>query len=64
MMQVPEIFVPFYVGSELRAFRLRDHKIHFVTQGAFGAPPKRKIHSPPVLINLIKNQEEDFRKNI
>ena len=60
----PRDFVPFYVGSELRAFRLRDHKIHFVTQGAFGAPPKRKIHSPPVLINLIKNQEEDFRKNI
>ena len=60
----PRDFVPFYVGSELRAFRLRDHKIHFVTEGAFGAPPKRKIHLPPVLINLKKNQEEDFRNSI
>ena len=60
----PRDFVPFFVGSELRAFRLNDHKIHFVTQGAFGNPPARKVHSPPLVFNLSENIGEDFSKKI
>lgn len=48
----PRTFVPFYSGSELRAFRVNRHKIHYVTQGAYGRVPKRKEHNPPMLIDL------------
>ena len=48
----PRTFVPFYYGSELRAFRVNRHKIHYVTQGAYGRVPKRKEHNPPMLIDL------------
>ena len=48
----PRTFVPFYSGSELRAFRVNRHKIHYVTQGAYGMLPKRKEHNPPMLIDL------------
>jgi arylsulfatase A len=49
----PRSFVPFYSGSELRAFRLKDHKIHYITQGAYGLPPERKLHNSPMLIDLV-----------
>ena len=48
----PREFVPYYIGSELRAFRYKDHKIHFVTKGAFQEPPKRVVHDVPLLIDL------------
>ena len=51
----PRSFVPFYSGSELRAFRLKDHKIHYITQGAYGLPPERKVHDSPMLIDLIND---------
>ena len=35
----PRDFIPYYVGSELRAYRYKDHKIHFITKGAYGMPP-------------------------
>ena len=45
-------FIPYFVGSELRAFRYKDHKIHFVTQGAYNMPPAREVHENPLLYNL------------
>ena len=54
----PRNFVPFYKGSELRAFRLRDHKIQYVTQGAYGQPPERQVHESPLLIDLINDVGE------
>jgi len=51
----PRLFVPFYSGSELRAFRLKDHKIHYITQGAYGMAPERKVHDSPILIDLIND---------
>ncbi len=45
-------FVPYYSGSELRAFRYKNHKIHFVTKGAFQEPPKRVVHDVPLLMDL------------
>ena len=45
-------FIPYFVGSELRAFRYKDHKIHFVTQGAYNMPPPREVHKNPLLYNL------------
>ncbi|MDG0969388.1 MAG: sulfatase-like hydrolase/transferase [Porticoccaceae bacterium] len=51
-------FVPFYKGSELRAFRLNDHKLHFITAGAYGQMPPREVHTTPVLINLTNDLGE------
>ena len=51
----PRNFIPFYSGSELRAFRHKDHKIHYVTQGAYGMPPKRQVHDSPLLIDLVND---------
>ena len=51
----PRNFIPFYSGSELRAFRHKDHKIHYVTQGAYGMPPKREVHDSPLLIDLVND---------
>ena len=51
----PRDFVPFYHGSELRAFRVGNHKIHFVTQGAYARAPERQVHTIPLLIDLGEN---------
>jgi arylsulfatase A-like enzyme len=48
----PRTSIPFYSGSELRAFRYQDHKVHFVTQGAYGMKPAREVHQPAMLIDL------------
>ena len=48
-------FIPYFVGSELRAFRYKDHKIHFVTQGAYNMPPSRMVHERPLLFDLSKD---------
>ena len=54
----PREFVPYYSGSELRAFRYKDHKIHFVTKGAFQEPPQRVIHDVPLLMDLTRDVGE------
>jgi len=54
----PRHFVPYYSGSELRAFRYKNHKIHFVTKGAFQEPPQRVVHDVPLLMNLISDVGE------
>lgn len=46
----PRRFVPYYSGSELRAFRVGTKKLHFVTSAPFGA--ERVVHEPPQLIDL------------
>jgi len=63
--QSPRDFVPFYRGSELRAFRVNEHKIHFITEGAYNRPPKKQFHSTPLLINLNENigEREDLMTN-
>ena len=48
-------FIPYFVGSELRAFRYKDHKIHFITQGAYNMPPPRELHEKPLLYDLSKD---------
>ena len=55
----PRDFIPYYVGSELRAYRYKDHKIHFVTKGAYGMPPVRNEHEIPLLFNLIEDISEE-----
>ena len=54
----PRDFVPFFLGSELQAFRVNDHKIHFITQGAYGMPPKKRIHTAPLVIDLVNDVGE------
>tara|TARA_B100001057_G_scaffold482012_1_gene556738 strand:- start:1527 stop:2999 length:1473 start_codon:yes stop_codon:yes gene_type:complete len=63
-------FIPYYVGSELRAFRYKDHKIHFITEGSYNMKPIRKVHEIPLLYNLDmdigeKNElsDKDILKN-
>ena len=48
-------FIPYFVGSELRAFRYKNHKIHFITQGAYNMPPPREFHEKPLLYDLSKD---------
>ena len=54
----PRDFIPYYVGSELRAFRYMDYKIHFITAGAYGLEPIRQEHETPILYNLKKDISE------
>ena len=46
----PRQFIPYYSGSELRAFRVGMSKLHFVTAEAFGK--NRTIHDLPILTDL------------
>ncbi|MDB4431533.1 sulfatase [Pseudomonadales bacterium] len=49
----PRKFVPFYRNSTLRAFRLGNQKLHFVTNDEFGGPTT--VHEPPILIDLVSD---------
>ena len=52
----PREFVPFYRNSTLRAFRLGNQKLHFVTNDKFGGPTTE--HKPPILIDLVNDIDE------
>ena len=56
----PRQSVPYYRSGELMAFRLGRHKVHFVTFGAFGLPPEREEHDPPLLYDLVEDPSENF----
>ena len=46
-------------------FRYKNHKIHFITQGAYNLPPKRMEHEVPILFNLTTDiGEEDELSNL
>ena len=49
----PRKFVPFYRNSTLRAFRLGNQKLHFVTNDKFGGPTTD--HEPLILIDLVSD---------
>ena len=53
----PRDFVPFYRNSTLRAFRLGNQKLHFVTNDKFGGPTTD--HEPPILIDLVNDIAEN-----
>ncbi|MEZ7984272.1 MAG: sulfatase-like hydrolase/transferase [Pseudomonadales bacterium] len=53
----PRNFVPFYRNSTLRAFRLGNQKLHFVTNDKFGGPTTD--HEPPILIDLVNDIAEN-----
>ena len=55
----PRQIIPYFVGSELRAFRYKNHKIHFITQGAYNLPPERMEHEIPILFNLTTDIGEE-----
>ena len=46
----PRQFIPYYSGSELRAFRVGMSKLHFVTADPFDK--NRILHDPPILTDL------------
>lgn len=52
--------VLYYRGTDLFAARLGDFKVHFITQGAYGAFGERKVHEPPLLFNLAFDAGEHF----
>ena len=54
----PREFIPYYSGSELRAFRYQNLKAHFITQGAYGRPPEREEHIEPVFYDLQEDISE------
>ncbi len=52
--------IAYYRSGELRAWRQGRFKLHFVTEGAYGAPPARAEHDPPLLYDLHRDPEERF----
>lgn len=48
-------FAPFFLGSELQTFRVEDHKRHFIAQGAYGVPLKKRMHIAPLVIDLVND---------
>ena len=52
--------MPYYRRHELRAFRKGPYKVHFMTQGADGAPPAYTRHQPPLLYHLGEDPGEKF----
>lgn len=56
----PRNTVAYYRGGELRAFRKGRYKLHLVTEGAYGQPPEKTVHNPPVLNYLAEDPGERF----
>ncbi len=55
----PRDFMAFYRRGELYAFRHRQYKAHFVTQGSYGGGPERTAHDPPLLFYLGNDPGEN-----
>jgi arylsulfatase A-like enzyme len=56
----PRDTMAYYRAGELRAFRKGAYKLHLVTQGAYGQPPERTVHTQPVLYHLTSDPSERF----
>ncbi len=56
----PRTTFPYYNRGELRAYRSGSFKLHLITEGAYGQPPERTEHEPPVLFNLADDPAEKF----
>ena len=50
----------FYRGHELYAYRYKEFKMHMITQGSYGMPPKRAIHDDPLLYHLERDPGEQW----
>lgn len=56
----PRDSLAFYRQDRLYAFRQGPHKIHLMTEGAYGRPPSRTTHEPPLLFHLGRDPGEKF----
>ncbi len=56
----PRDEMAFYRGSELYAYRVRNYKAHFITQGAYGLAGERTEHDPPLLYGLALDPGEQW----
>ena len=56
----PRTELAYYRQGELRAYRQGAFKLHLVSQGAYGQPPERMVHEPPVLYHLADDPAEQF----
>ncbi|MDX1385258.1 MAG: sulfatase-like hydrolase/transferase, partial [Thermoanaerobaculia bacterium] len=56
----PRRQLPYYRGGRLYAFRAGRYKAHFVTEGAYGRPPRRTEHQPPLLYDVVADPGERF----
>ena len=56
----PRNTMAFYRRGELYAFRKGLYKIHFITQGAYGAGPAYTKHEIPLLYNLGSDPSEKY----
>jgi uncharacterized sulfatase len=52
--------MPYYRGGTLYAYRKGPWKLHFITEGAYGLPPKRQEHDSPQLYHLHRDPAERF----
>jgi arylsulfatase A len=56
----PRDAMPYYRQGELRAYRKGRYKLQLVTEGAYGQPPQRTVHQPPLLHDLATDPGERF----
>jgi arylsulfatase A-like enzyme len=56
----PRVEMPYYRGGSLYAYRKGPWKLHFITEGAYGLPPKRQEHDSPQLYHLHRDPAERF----
>ncbi len=55
----PRTEMPYYRQGELRAYRQGEYKLHLITEGAYGQPPERTEHEPPLLYRLSDDPGEN-----
>ena len=56
----PRTQVFYYWDSELRAVRVDQYKLHFITSGAYGEGEPRTVHAAPLLFDLAQDPGERF----
>ena len=56
----PRQEMPYYRGGTLYAYRKGPWKLHFITEGAYGLPPKRQEHATPQLFHLLRDPTEQY----
>ncbi|MEM9422295.1 MAG: sulfatase [Pseudomonadota bacterium] len=56
----PRTEFAYYRQAQLYAYRSGLYKTHFITQGAYGAPPNKQTHSPALLYHLGEDPGEKW----
>ncbi len=56
----PRDELPYYRAGELYAYRKGPYKLHLISEGAYGLPPEKTVHTEPLLYHLGDDPAEQF----